>query len=214
MKRIIKFILVIILGFVLTGCSNDDSKESNNELNQEENNELNHKENLYDNLIVKSDPAEVSLNIDEISCSLKYSAKGLFGYNYNEEGKLSYLREEFVISKSQLVELCNEYNINTFNENNSKNSSGLDTLLQSFDECYFSDKNIIIFTFWTGNMCKNNITNCSIIDGTLNFDVIESYKEDDYFYTLESYLWLVILEVDKLETLGINNLSINYKKGS
>ena len=64
MKRIIKFILVIILGFVLTGCSNDDSKESNNELNQEENNELNHKENLYDNLIVKSDPAEVSLNIE------------------------------------------------------------------------------------------------------------------------------------------------------
>ena len=45
-----------------------------------------------------------------------------------------------------------------------------------------------------------DITNCSIIDDTLNFDIIVSYKQDDYFYTLESYLWLVILEVDKLET--------------
>lgn len=42
-------------------------------------------------------------------------------------------------------------------------------------------------------MNKHNITNCSIIDDTLNLDIIETYKEDDYFYTLESYLWLVIL---------------------
>ena len=101
-----------------------------------------------------------------------------------------------------------------FNNLSDKQYSILSSINKIISEEDFSNKNIIIFTFWTGNMCKNNITNCSIIDGTLNFDVIESYKEDDYFYTLESYLWLVILEVDKLETLGINNLSINYKKGT
>ena len=203
MKRIKKYILVIVLGFALIGCSNENS---NNALNQEE--------NLYDNFIIKSDPADVALNIDEINCSLKYSAKGAFGYKNNEEGKLYYLNQEFIKNKNRLVELCNEYNSNAFDKNNTENSNELNTLLQSFDEDYFKEKNIIIFTFWTGNMCINNITNCSIIDDTLNFDVIESYKEDDYFYTLESYLWLVILEVDKLETSDVTFLNINYKKGS
>ena len=156
----------------------------------------------------------VLLNIDEINCNLKYSAKGSFGYKNNEEGKLYYLNQEFIKSKNQLVELCNEYNRKTFNENNTENPNELNALLQSLDEAYFLDKNIIIFTFWTGNMCINNITNCSIIDDTLNFDIIESYKEDDYFYTLESYLWLVILEVDKLETSNVSIININYKKGS
>ena len=85
-------------------------------------------------------------------------------------------------------------------------------MLQSFDEDYFEEKNIIIFSFWAGNPSKYNITNCSIVDGTLNFDVIESYKEDDYFYTLESYTWLVILEVDKIETASVNTLKINHIK--
>lgn len=139
MKRIIICIFVIILGLVLIGCSNSNEKDSNNELNQEE--------NLYDNFITKNDPAKISLNIDKINCSLKYSAKGFFGHKYNDEGKTYYFSQAFIKSENQLVELCNEYNRKTFNDNNTENQSELNTLLQSFDEDYFLDKTLLFFLF-------------------------------------------------------------------
>lgn len=144
---------------------------------------------------------------DNLEYNVLYNQKNVFGHKIDSSGKYYNFPDTMICSYEQLLKCCDEYNNYAFNEEDSEYNSELSSLVRKFDEKYFEENSLIIISFETGDGIATNIKEITIKDLSLNVNLKQKNKNG--IYNTEAYMWLMIIQINKVD-LHCTNLKINY----
>lgn len=144
---------------------------------------------------------------NNLEYNVLYSQKNVFGHKIDSSGKYYNFPDSLICSYEQLLNCCEEYNNNAFIVEDSDYNSELSSLIRMFDENYFKEKSLIIISFETGDGIDTKIRKINLKNSSLNVNLKQKSKNG--VYLTEAYMWLMIIEIEKVD-LHITNLKVNY----
>ena len=143
-----------------------------------------------------------------IKFNIVYDKMGGFGYK-ETNGGVAIDMLELVNSLQDLKDLCDEWNNLAFDEESESFSSELSEKIRSYDEAYFSDKVLIIYSFWRGHRKETRINSIEV-EGT-QLIVNARYNDKRGIFTDEAFNWLILIEVSKVDIVGATTVQIVHK---
>lgn len=145
---------------------------------------------------------------DQKNFVVSYDEIGNFGSKTIDEGVTMHTLE-MVSSFQELKDLCDIWGNQAFQENSELYTSELSQKLRNYDESFFRDHNLIIYSFERGHRRKTIINNISAKDSELIINV--SFVTKKGTFTDESFNWLILIEVDKSDVTGVTTIKVDYK---
>ena len=143
-----------------------------------------------------------------IEFNLSYNARGGFGYK-EENGSVVVDVLKLVRSLQELKDLCVEWNNPSFDENSLSFLSEFSQKIRSYDEDYFNNKILIIYSFDRGHRIETKITGITV--GGEHLTINARHKTKRVTFTDESFNWLILIEVSKTDILEATTVQILYK---
>ncbi|MCL2630139.1 MAG: hypothetical protein FWD49_01280 [Firmicutes bacterium] len=140
-----------------------------------------------------------------IAFEIGYSGIVPFGY----VGGTAILMLEFVSSPQELKNLCAEKGVSAFDESSVYFTGGLSKKIRNYDEAYFKDKILIIYSFERGHRRETRIDSISFDREQITVNA--RHKERRGNLTDEAFIWLIMIEVNKADTAGASTIQIKYK---
>lgn len=191
MKRVLIIIVIILFELCFVGCSNN-IENNFTEFGKNQNIGNQQQEANVSNL----NPGE-NMKGKTIDYNISYNDNGSFGYK-EINGLMTLSTLVMVTSLDELIKLCTEYNNTDFlYENNS-----------TYNEDFFKDNILIIYSFETDHSINTSIKNVVINNETLLINLDKSKKEG--FFTAEAFYWTINIVVKKQDTEEIKQVKINY----
>lgn len=137
-----------------------------------------------------------------------YDKIGTFG-SKEVDGGTTYYTLAKAISVQELQTLCVEFGNYAFQENGDHYGSELSQKIRSYDEAFFNDKVLVIYSFDRGHGKETRIDSIAV-DGT-TLIVNASYKIKKGTFTSEAFNWLILIEVSKAEVAGTTSVEVKHK---
>ncbi len=139
---------------------------------------------------------------------VSYDEMGSFRSKTIDEGITMYALE-IINSLQELKDACDTWNNQAFQENSEDYTTELSQKIRSYDEVFFSDKNLIIYSFERGHSKETKINNMNVEDSQLIVNA--QYITKKGTFTDESFDWLILIEVNKADVIGVDAIEIKYK---
>lgn len=146
--------------------------------------------------------------VDQKNFIVSYDEIGSFGYKTTDEGITMYTLE-MVSSLQALKDACDAWNNQAFQENSEHYKTELSQKIRSYDESFFSDRNLIIYSFERGHYHETKINDIDIIDSQLTIEAQYIIKKGSF--TDEAFNWLILIEVNKTDVTGVVTIEVEYK---
>lgn len=143
-----------------------------------------------------------------IKFNVAYDARGGFGYKDTDDGIVMGMLE-LADSAQELRDLCSEWNNPSFDENTESFSSEFSQKIRSYDEPYFNDNILIIYSFERGHSRETKITSINVDGDYLNINA--RYNDIRGAFTDEAFNWLIILEASKADIADATTVQIVHK---
>ena len=143
-----------------------------------------------------------------IKYNISYDKMGGFGQKEVDNGITMDILE-IVNSLQELKDLCNEWSNPAFNESSEYFSSESSVKIRSYDEAFFSEKALIIYSFWRGYSKETRISNMSI-DGT-QLIINARYVSKRGTFDDVSFNWLFLIELNKTDISDVTTVQIKHK---
>lgn len=144
-----------------------------------------------------------------IKFNVAYDAKGSFGHREVDDEASAFYTLGFVSSLQELKDLCDEWNNPAFDESSESFSNELSTKIRNYDEAYFSEKILIIYSFDRGHGKETRITGINLDREQLTVNA--RYINKRGAFTAEAFIWLILIEVNKADIAGANTIQVVYK---
>ncbi|WP_264230045.1 hypothetical protein [Acholeplasma laidlawii] len=139
---------------------------------------------------------------------ISYNEIGSFGSKTIDEG-ITMHTLEMASSLQELKDLCDIWNNQAFQENSEYYTSELSQKLRSYNESFFSDHNLIVYSFERGHSKETIINNISVEDSELIIEA--SFITKKGTFTDEAFNWLILIEVNKTDATGVATIKVCYK---
>lgn len=147
-------------------------------------------------------------NSSKIKFESGYDQMGGFGFK-EVDGNITMEILEFIGSVKELKDICEQWGNPAFDQSSEFFSSEISEKIRSYDDSFFVDNTLIIYSFLRGHRNETRIDSISI-EGeqiTLNARYISKKgKFDDVEFN-----WLMLIEVKKEDILGSSTIQIKYK---
>lgn len=163
--------------------------------------------NKYVNELVEQN-IKLYVKLKECSNMINNGKKIEYKINYNGIGSIGYKIVDGIFqvyscgiinSLVELNNLCKEYNNSNFmNEHES-----------IYNEEFFIDKSLIIYSFETGHGKETIIEDLILNEEELI--IVEKTILKDGFYTTEAFRWTILIEVKKIEIENAKEIKIKHK---
>lgn len=139
-------------------------------------------------------------NSNKLDYTVLYNQEGTLGYKIVDDKSYNY-QHNIITSYQQLVNICDEWNNNSFEEEAENYNSELSKLIRSCDENYFIENDLIIISFETSNYLKTKIKKIEYNNSQIKVELKQTIKNGTY--TTEAYPWMMIIKIDKLNKENI-----------
>ena len=143
-----------------------------------------------------------------IKFNIGYDKMGAFGSKAVDGGTTYYTLAK-VSSVQEFQTLCAEFENPAFQEGSEYYSSELSQKIRSYNETFFEEKVLIIYSFERGHDKETRIDSISASDTKLIVNA--SYKTKKGIFTSEAFNWLMLIEVSKSEALGTQSVEVKHK---
>lgn len=147
-------------------------------------------------------------NSSKIKFELVYDQMGGFGFK-EVDSNISMEILEFIGSVKELKDICEKWGNPAFDESNDLFSSEISKKIRSYDDAFFVDNTLIIYSFLRGHRNETKIDSISI-EGeqiTLNARYISKRGNlDDVQFN-----WLMLIEAKKEDILNCSTIQIIYR---
>lgn len=134
-------------------------------------------------------------NSNKLDYTVIYNQEGTLGYKIIDNKSYNY-QHNIITSYQQLVDICDEWNNDSFEEGAENYNSELAKLIRSCDKKYFIENDLIIISFETSNYLKTKIKKIEYNNSQIKVELKQTNKYGSY--TTEAYPWLMIIKIDKL----------------
>lgn len=139
-------------------------------------------------------------NSNKLDYTILHDQEGTLGYKIVDNKSYNY-QHNIITSYQQLIDICDEWNNNSFEEDAENYNSELAKLIRSCDEKYFIENDLIIISFETSNYLKTKIKKIEYNNSQIKVELKQTNKNG--VYTTEAYPWLMIIKIDKLNEENI-----------
>lgn len=146
-------------------------------------------------------------NSNLLDYTVLYEQEGTLGYKIVDNKSYNF-QHNIITSYQQLIDICDEWNNNSFEEDAENYNSELAKLIRSCDEKYFIENDLIIISFETSNYLKTKIKKIEYNNSQIKVELKQTNKNG--VYTTEAYPWLMIIKIDKLNE---ENIELNVNIG-
>ncbi|MDD4244140.1 MAG: hypothetical protein PHG08_07520 [Bacilli bacterium] len=143
-----------------------------------------------------------------INFNISFDQKGGFGMK-EVDGGFAVNTLEFVDTLEELKDLCDEWNNPAFNKNSEYYSSENSEKIRSYDESFFAEKILVIYSFDTGYNKETRIDSI-VVDGE---QLIINTRIKTKRGTFESvgFNWLMLIDINKSDVEGITSIQVMNK---
>ena len=137
-----------------------------------------------------------------------YDKMGSFGSKEIVDGEITFTLE--VVDSSQtLKDLCDEWGNPAFEENGELYTNELSQKIRSYSEVFFSDKILVVYSFERGHSKETQIVGMEV-DGSKLIIYARLVTKKGVF-TDEAFNWLMLIEINKSDAMGVTNAQVKYK---
>jgi len=146
------------------------------------------------------------------SSGIKYNIgfNKMSGFGIKEvEGGFTETTLEIVSSLQELKDLCLEWDNPAFKENSEYYSSELSKKMRSYDEAYFEEKILIVYSFVRSHHRETRIDSLEVNGEQLVINA--RYITRRGSFPDEVFNWLILIEVNKADVLGVTSVQIKHK---
>lgn len=143
-----------------------------------------------------------------IKFSVTYDKVGGFG-SKKVDGGMTMSVLEIVNSLQELKDLCDEWENPAFQESNEYYNNELSQKIRSYNEAYFSEKILIVYSFDRGHSKETRIDSITV-DG-LQLVVNTRLVTKKGTFSDEAFNWLILIEVNKAEITGVATIQVKPK---
>ena len=144
---------------------------------------------------------------NSIKFAVGYEGKGTFGFYAQGMGATNV---EIVSSKDELIDLCEKYNNNFFNENSGNYNNEIPLKVRSYDDSFFESHSLVICEISAGNHYSYKVN--KIIKDEDSLQIIIKEKRKIGTYTDIGFIYLFLLELEKEDVLNIKSDNLSVKE--
>ena len=144
---------------------------------------------------------------NSIKFAVGYEGKGTFGFYAQGMGATNV---EIVSSKDELIDLCEKYNNNFFNENSENYNNEIPLNVRSYDDSFFESHSLVICEISAGNHYSYKVN--KIIKDEDSLQIIIKEKRKIGTYTDIGFIYLFLLELEKEDVLNIKSDNLSVKE--
>lgn len=143
-----------------------------------------------------------------IKFDIGYDKMGGFGSKEIDGVSTTYTLE-LVNSLQELEDLCDAWGNPAFQENSEHYSVELSQKIRSYNETYFNEKILVVYSFERGHSKETRIDGITV-DG-LQLVVNARLIAKKGTFTDEAFNWLILIEVNKAEVAGVTTVQVKHK---
>ncbi|MDD4157149.1 MAG: hypothetical protein PHY08_11300 [Candidatus Cloacimonetes bacterium] len=143
-----------------------------------------------------------------IKFNIGHDQKGGFGFKEVDGGKTANILE-LVSSLQELKDLCDEWGNPAFQENSEYFSSELSEKIRSYDEEYFNENILVIYSFERGHPTETRINSIEVNEEQLLINARHITRRGQF--TDEAFYWLMLIEIKKADVIGVTTINIKFQ---
>lgn len=117
---------------------------------------------------------------------------------------------EMVSTLDELKDVCVKWNNPSFQEESKYFTNEQSVKIQSYDEKFFNDKILIIYSFNRGQRKETVIEGVSV-DGNKLIVNAKLISRKGRTFTDDLFSWLILIEVSKSEVVGATTVEVRFK---
>lgn len=137
-----------------------------------------------------------------------YNKMGSFGSKEISDSEITYTLE--VVDSSQtLKDLCDEWGNPAFQESSELYTNELSQKIRSYNEVFFSDKILVVYSFQRGHSKETQIVGIEVEGAKLIINA--RYVTKKGTFTDEAFNWIMLIEINKSDATGVTTAQIKYK---
>lgn len=140
-----------------------------------------------------------------IKFNIGLDQKGGFGFKEVDGGKTANILE-LVSSLQELKDFCDEWGNPAFQENSEYYSSESGKKIRSYDEAYFEENILIIYSFWRGQKIETHIDSIEVDGEQLVINARYITRRGNFDDV--AFNWLILIEVNKADVLDVTSVQI------
>jgi len=143
-----------------------------------------------------------------ISFTIIHNERGSFGFNELIDRPTIGLLV-LVTSYQELRDLCEEWDNPAFDEEHNQFNSTMSVRIRNFDEQFFSEKMLVIYTFERGHARETRI-NYLIVEGT-ELIIYARFHNVRGTFTDEAFPWTMLIVIPLQYVENVTTVSVNHK---